>query len=104
MPLAKRRREVKEIAAERIEILMENALRMMEKDEKLAQRYVYLVRKVSMKSRVRIPRRWKIFICRGCKKLLIPGLNCRVRIQRRRKPHIALTCLMCGHIKRFNYK
>ncbi|RLI00457.1 ribonuclease P [Candidatus Bathyarchaeota archaeon] len=104
MALAKRKKEIREIARERIEILMENALKMMEQDEKLAQRYVYLARKVSMKSRVKIPRKWKIFICRGCKKLMIPGLNCRVRIQRRRKSHVVLTCLMCGHIKRFNYK
>ncbi|MGP3668255.1 MAG: ribonuclease P protein component 4 [Candidatus Bathyarchaeota archaeon] len=101
----RRKREVVEVAKERIEILMENAFkRMMKHDEGLAQRYVDLARRVSMKSRVRIPRKWKIFICRGCKKLMIPGLNCRVRVQRRRNPHVALTCLMCGHVKRFSYK
>lgn len=101
----RRKREIVEVAGERIEILMENAFkRMLEHDEGLAQRYVYLARRISMKSRVRIPRRWKIFICRGCKKLMVPGLNCRVRVQRRRNPHVVLTCLMCGHVKRFNYK
>ncbi|MCX8176268.1 MAG: hypothetical protein N3E48_03430 [Candidatus Bathyarchaeota archaeon] len=104
MALSKKRKIV-EVARERIEILMENAFKkMMENDEKLAQRYVYLARRISMRSRVKIPRRWKIFICRGCKRLMIPGLNCRVRVQRRRNPHMALTCLMCGHVKRFNYK
>ena len=104
MPSLKEKRIVKQIAKERIEILMEQALKTMDKDPKLAQRYVELARRIGMKYRVRIPKKWKMFICRGCKKLMIPGVTCRIRIQRRREPHVTLTCLMCGHVKRYLIK
>jgi ribonuclease P protein subunit RPR2 len=104
MPSLKEKRIVKQIAKERIEILMEQALKTMDEDPKLAQRYVELARRIGMKYRVRIPKKWKMFICRGCKKLMIPGVTCRIRIQRRREPHVTLTCLMCGHVKRYLIK
>ena len=69
-------------------------------DLDLADRYVELARAVSMKSRVRIPRELKLFICKGCKRALIPGVTARFRVKRSRERHIAITCLRCGHIYR----
>lgn len=99
--MKKNKRVIRQIAKERIEILMEKALETMKEDSKLAQRYVELARKIGMRYRVRIPKKWKMFICRGCKRLMIPGATCRIRIQRKREPHVTLTCLMCGHVKRY---
>ncbi len=95
---------IKQIAQERIEILMNKAFETIHKEPDLAQRYVELARKIGMRYRVRIPKKWKIFICRKCKRLMVPGLNCRVRIQRKREPHVTITCLMCNHTKRFLIK
>ncbi|NIM45205.1 MAG: hypothetical protein GTO54_06160 [Nitrososphaeria archaeon] len=67
---------------------------------KLADRYVELARGLSMKSRVRITKRMKHFICRGCKRVLIPGVTARFRVRTKREKHIAVTCLRCGHIHR----
>lgn len=100
----KEKRVVKQIAKERIEILMGQALKTIKNNPKLAQRYVELARRIGMRYRVRIQKKWKMFICRRCKKLIIPGVTCRIRIQRKREPHVTLTCLMCGHIKRYLIK
>ena len=98
------KKTVKQIAKERMEILMKQALEKIHEDPSLAQRYVQLARKIGMRYRVRFPKKWKMFICRKCKQLLVPGLNCRVRIQERREPHVVLTCLTCNHVKRFLIK
>lgn len=94
------RRAAKQIAQERIEILLDQAMKTIHEDSAFAQRYVEIARKIGMRHKVRIPRRRKLFLCRRCKKLIIPGLNCRVRIQQRREPHVAITCMECGHTKR----
>lgn len=96
--------EAKRIAKERIDLLFSQALAVHKDYPELAQRYAGLARRLAMKYKVRIPRRWSLFICRGCKGFMIPGFNCRVRLRRRREPHLALTCLQCGRIKRIPLK
>jgi ribonuclease P protein subunit RPR2 len=43
-------------------------------------------------------------ICRHCKGFIYPGVNCRVRVQQRREPHMVITCLVCGKITRIPLK
>ncbi|RLG61167.1 RNase P subunit [Candidatus Geothermarchaeota archaeon] len=70
-------------------------------DIRLADRYIEILRRISMKSRIRIPHEWKHFICRGCKRILIPGKTARFRTRRRASlTVITITCLRCGHIYR----
>ncbi len=85
---------------ERIEILFEKAIQIHEEDSKLAQRYVELARRIGMKARVRIPRKYRRFICRGCKQFIHPGCTLRVRVKSGGVKHITFTCLKCGHIVR----
>ncbi|UCH32757.1 MAG: ribonuclease P [Candidatus Bathyarchaeota archaeon] len=94
----------KRIAVERIHKLFQLAQDMIHEDEELAQRYITIARKIAMAVRVHIPKehRWKI--CRGCKKFILPGVNCRVRIQHRREPHRVITCGYCGKQMRFPIK
>jgi ribonuclease P protein subunit RPR2 len=94
------RNVAKQIARERIEVLLNRALESMHANAELAQRYVEIAKKIGMRYKVRIPKQRKLFLCRGCKKFLVPGINCRVRIQQKREPHLALTCLECKHVKR----
>jgi len=93
--------EIKEIARERIEILLDLATRVFSKDRPLAKRYVELARRVGMKAGVRIPSWDKQFICRNCHTLLVPGVNCRVRTRSDRGTIVLVTCLECGAKKRY---
>ncbi|MHA1615893.1 MAG: ribonuclease P protein component 4 [Candidatus Njordarchaeales archaeon] len=53
---------------------------------------------------VKIPKRFKYFYCKKCKNFLIPGKTMRIRLRQRREPHITITCLLCGSIKRIPIK
>ena len=86
----------KKIAYERIIGLFEMAKNIIHKDPTLAQRYVNIARKISSAYKVKIPSEYKRLLCRHCKSFIVPGINCRVRIQKRREPHIVITCLNCG--------
>ena len=66
----------------------------------LADRYVEIAREISMKSRVRIPRDLKIFICKGCKKALIPGKTALFRVKKNHRTILIITCLRCNHVYR----
>jgi len=94
----------RKIALQRIHRLFRLAKNVIHEDERLAQRYIVIARKISMASRVRIPREYRRQICRGCKKFILPGVNCRVRIQQRREPHVVITCGYCGKYMRFPMK
>ena len=49
------RSAVRTIAGERIDILLSQAREMLDRDPKLSKRYVELARKISMRTKVRIP-------------------------------------------------
>jgi ribonuclease P protein subunit RPR2 len=86
----------KKIAYERIIGLFEMARKNVREDPVLAQRYVDIAKKISSSYKVRIPSEYKRQICKHCKSFIIPGINCRTRIQKKREPHIVITCLNCG--------
>ena len=93
---------VNTIARERIEILLEQAKEKAVKEPKLAGRYVELARKISMRTKVRIPAGEKRYICRSCGQPLVPGRNARVRVLRG-NPRIVITCLSCGAFRRYPF-
>ena len=84
------------IARERIIGLFEMARKNARENPAFAQRYVDIARKISSSYKVRIPSEYKKQICRHCKSFITPGIDCRIRIQKRREPHIVITCLNCG--------
>ena len=75
---------IKDIASERIERLFSLAERMTEaggRDEgQLAKRYICLARKISRHYRVKLSEEIKKKICKGCNSVLVPGINCTVRL------------------------
>lgn len=91
----------RDIAKERIAILLKLAGDVFHSDPKLSSRYVELARKIGMRSGVRIPGEQKRFICKGCGTLLVPGANCRVRIRSERGTVVVVTCLRCGARKHY---
>jgi len=67
-------------------------------------KYIELIRKLSMKFRVKPPRFYRLFICRKCKSPLYPGYNVVYRVRSRPKKAIVVKCLKCGHVYRYVYK
>jgi ribonuclease P protein subunit RPR2 len=96
------RSTVATIAAERIEILLKEARSNFEKDPKFSRRYVELARKISTRTKVRIPSEEKRYLCKGCGLPLIPGRNARVRVLPGNS-RIVITCLSCGKLKRYPF-
>jgi len=99
--LAWRNSNTRQIARERIEILLRMARQALRKDPTLSKRYVELARLIGMKSGVRLPKYDKMFICKGCGIILIPGSNCRVRTRSETGTTVLITCLECGSKKRY---
>ncbi len=82
------------MALERIRKLLS-----MAKDNPLQKRYVKLAKKISTRTRTRIPPKLKRQICKGCNAILIPGKNAKVRTKQGK---LITTCLECGKIKRIS--
>jgi len=99
--LAWRSGNVREIARERIEILLDLARKTFPDDRILSKRYVELARLIGMKAGVRLSKEQKMSICKGCGTLLVPGTNCRVRIRPEPGTTVLITCLECGSKKRY---
>ena len=91
--------ESRRIAAERIRILFTLAERFHITYPERAQRYSALARRIASRNRVHLPRELRRRVCPGCKAYMDPSSS-RTRIRQTREPHVAVTCLRCGHITR----
>ncbi len=84
--MVKNKRLEIQIALERINRLLRLASDMLIKNEagedsaRLSKRYVGMARKIGSHYKVGIPSSLKRVFCRKCNTVLVPGLNCRVRI------------------------
>tara|TARA_B100000949_G_C13975190_1_gene322777 strand:- start:175 stop:444 length:270 start_codon:yes stop_codon:yes gene_type:complete len=76
------------------------ALETAKDDVKLAQRQGNIARNICLKYNIRLPYEKRQLFCRGCKKLIIPGINSKIRIGGRSNKAIRITCLECGNIYR----
>ena len=94
----------KRIAIQRVRNLFRLAKEVFNKDPSLAQRYVDIARKVAMAARIPLPKEYRRMVCRHCKSFILPGANCRVRIKKKREPHVVITCLNCGKHMRIPLK
>ena len=96
----KTRAAVASVATERFQILLDQAKSMALTDEKLSRRYVSLARKISSRTKVRIPRASKMYLCKGCGLALVPGHNAKIRLHAH-TTGIVISCLSCGAVKRY---
>lgn len=94
----KRSDEIKKIAKERIETLFKEA--SITGDQKLRNRYVYLARKLTQKSNIRIPREFKRKYCKHCY-TYFTSKNSRVRTTS--KKMVSTLCFECKKRTRFPY-
>ena len=97
--MSRRRRkdasETKKIALERIEILLSKADAIYSDDPSLAQQYGERARKVAMKTKIRIPKKWRFRFCLKFKKFLYPGINAHVRIKSSTPSRVIIYCELC---------
>lgn len=92
--------DIKSIARERMEILLSLAKEKLKSDKKLAHRYVGLACLIGTRYNVPLPQKWKPWLCKECGTLLVPGVNCKVRISRGGGIHRLIVCGECGAEKR----
>ena len=90
----------KQIALERIEILINEAIKNAKKNPDLAQKQAAMAKKISMKYRVRLNPQFRMNFCKKCKMFIVPNISCRVRLGRSPVKSIRITCGYCNHIYR----
>lgn len=93
------RAQQKALARNRVKILLAKAVETAKEDPELAQRQAAIARRIILRYNIRLPYSEKRLFCHGCKRLLIPGVNARVRLGHRPKA-VKITCLECGHVYR----
>jgi len=93
---------VKKIAIERIAILFDNAEVNADVNVGLSKRYIITLRKISSHYKVTIPRRMKDRICTNCNAVLMPGLNCKIRVVSSHR-YVAYKCNSCGREAHVHY-
>ncbi|MDK2795870.1 MAG: ribonuclease protein subunit [Archaeoglobaceae archaeon] len=98
--LKREKEKERRLALERAVYLIEKAEKFKNIDYELARRYVELSKKIAMKYRVRIPKRYKLYFCKKCLYPYKAG-KFRVRIN---KSAVIVTCLNCMHVRRFQLR
>jgi len=91
---------LKEIAKERMEILIKNAISNSRSNPQLAKRQATLARKISTRHKIRMPYELRINFCKKCKSFIAAGVNSRIRLGRSSFKSIRITCNLCGHTYR----
>jgi RNase P subunit RPR2 len=76
-----KRKESRKDAARITETLIERASVTALQDPELAKEQATLARTIALKFNLRFDWQLKRFFCHGCKRLIIPGLNARVRLE-----------------------
>ena len=90
-----------DIANERIDILFKLArVEALSHNFSRANRYVELARKIGKKYNIRLSKAYKRRFCKHCYHYLLPGFNCKVRLQ---KNKVVITCQDCGNYRRIPY-
>lgn len=92
------RKEVKREAAEVAKVLIELAIATAPTDLALAREQASLARRIMLKFNIRYGWNLKRFYCHGCKGLILPGLNARVRTGPDKT--LLTTCSECGYVNR----
>jgi ribonuclease P protein subunit RPR2 len=88
-----KKENVKKIAKERMYRLIELAEEEFKAHPERSQRYIELIRKLSQKNKVPIPKEIKPKFCKKCGAFLKPGENAKMRLT---KAYRVVSCLECN--------
>ena len=89
----------KQIAIRRMEILFNNALSNAKNNPELSQKQAEIIKKISMKFKIRMPFEISSSFCKKCKKFIAPGITSKIRLGSKPKS-IRITCSYCNHTYR----
>ena len=89
----------KQIALRRMEILFNNALTNAKSNPELAKKQAEIVKKISMKFKIKMPFEISSSYCKKCKKFIAPGITSKIRLGSKPKS-IRITCSYCNHTYR----
>ena len=92
--------QAKLLAQERIMILIRSAFQEIGHDYKLANEQAQLAKKIAKRLRLKLPYDVRQLYCKKCKRFIVPGSNCRVRIGRSKIKALRITCLLCNNVYR----
>ena len=87
----------RDLAIERMQILLKNAISNARSNPDLAQRQASLAKRLSTKYRIRMPFELRMNFCKKCKMFIAPGITSRIRIGRSTVKSIRITCGFCNH-------
>ncbi|WP_420546241.1 ribonuclease P protein component 4 [Nitrosopumilus sp.] len=90
----------RDIALERMQILIKNAISNARKDPQLSQRQALLACRISTRHKIKMPYEIRMLFCKKCKSFIVPGINSRIRLGRTSVKSIRVTCNLCGHVYR----
>ena len=90
----------RDIALERMQILIKNAISNARKDPQLSQRQALLACRVSTRHKIKMPYEIRMLFCKKCKSFIVPGINSRIRLGRTSVKSIRVSCNLCGHVYR----
>ena len=93
-------RKAREEAAALVAFLTRSAVDLSHTDPAMAKEQAALARKVKLRFNVRLDPSLTRFTCRGCKGLLVPGVNARVRLGHGKRTVLRVTCSDCGRVNR----
>jgi RNase P subunit RPR2 len=96
----KHRSSAKEEAAALVRLLTESAVSLSHTDLPLAKEQAAMARRVKLRFNIRLDPSHRRFTCRGCKGLLVPGVNARVRLGHGKQTIVRITCADCGRVNR----
>jgi len=94
----RKRQQQRDLASERVRILVEHARR--EARNELSARHARVGKEIAMHFRLRLPYEIRQLYCKKCKQLIVPGRSSRVRLGRSNTKAVRITCLRCGHVYR----
>jgi RNase P subunit RPR2 len=92
-----KRKEAKNQAMIAARKLIQLSASTAHEDLDLAKRQAALARKLMLRYNVRFGWDLRRFYCHGCKQLMVPGVNARVRLA---KGLVLTTCANCGRVNR----
>lgn len=91
---------VRQIAVERMQILIDSAIKHANTDPDLSERHAFLARRISTRYKIQMPFNFRMFFCKKCKSFIAPGINSRIRLGRTSVKSIRISCNLCGHTYR----
>ena len=101
MARPREREEQRQIALDRIRILLGQAELLAGVDSEAAKRRVKMARSISLRCNVRMPREQKVRFCQSCMAYFTSAtLRCRLDPREHR---VTMTCLICKHTEYVPY-